>query len=51
MYFSLLQYNTRVITLYIGKDEDLAIMPVHLKFQIYTFTFSDNPLLTQQNDS
>ena len=26
-------------------------MPVHLKFQIYTFSFSDNPLLTLQDDS
>ena len=26
-------------------------MPVHSKIRIYTFTFSDNPLLTQQDDS
>ena len=26
-------------------------MPVHSKIQICTFTFSDNPLLTQQDDS
>ena len=25
-------------------------MSVHSKIQIYTFTFSDNPLLTQQDD-
>ena len=27
------------------------IMPVHLKIPICTFTFSDNPLLTPQDDS
>ena len=36
------------VELCIGMDE---VMPVHLKIPICTFTFSDNPLLTPQDDS
>ena len=38
-------------TLYIGMDEVFAIMPVHSKIPNCTFTFSDNSLLTPQDDS
>ena len=39
------------VVLCIGWTRSWPIMPVHLKFRIYAFTFSDNPLLTPQDDS
>ena len=39
------------VVLCMGWMRSWPIMPVHSKIPNCTFTFSDNPLLTQQNDS
>ena len=43
--------QSMVVLCIIGMDEVWPIKPVHSKIQIYTFTFSDTPLLTLQDDS
>ena len=49
VYCSTLSQST--VVLCIGLTRSWPIMPVHSKIQIYTFTFSGNPLLTQKDDS
>ena len=54
-YLLLVVGGLHIITKYsstcMGWTRSCPIMPVHLKILIYTFTFSENLLLTLQDDS